>query len=818
MYETYFDCNWRPFSSTPEPRSYVAVAEFPEIAQRIKATLLDGQGIAMLTAPAGLGKSMLSRRVLYELRESFETVFLSDASFRTRRSLLQAILFEMGHSYSGLPEQELRLELRRAVDNSCGHFQGIAIAVDEAHRLPPRLLDELRVIADLQHDGRSSIRLLLTGQLELEDMLADPELGPLRERMRCHAVIQPLSLKESHDYLNQRLMHAGADPQAVLSEAAATVICRASDGSPRCLNQLADHSLLLAYMSEQKPVAEQTVRDALEDLKQLPLHWNDVPPLCVNLAEASRQSSVGIDESEDELVDDPIEEMLGLPAKQTTAEPQLDEIDQASQHDVLTELDDSMETCSVDDGPTEEIHDSGDAETAAMEFGVEFGGDHEEDASDLEAELAAEIAESSDSPLHESVDVEADAQVVEFSFGSDPEVSAVEETGAEETGAEETDLAAPVEDIGNECVTFEWGGDEESADVLEQTETVDGSGAAEIDEVIAEEHAAEPQAVEAMEETQSFVIEFGDETSNDSIAEMMDVGVESGCSDEVEMRVDEPVESLEEQTVSMESPSMESPTASETRPVTESRQQRRTVFIETEVQDRYARLDSGRAVPADWSTDISVVCQTADADQLEVAAADVSSSETDDRLPMVAETTADLTDNVNQGPHEQWASADATPQFEFDDAELDVSSTERARRSLELIDQMEPMVEAALNEGMDIALPADWADGSEELPGSYRESLQYHGVDEVELARELAAAADELGDMIGDSEHPRGGGLQSFRDMVREEVEREFGEMENLQMDAVEPESVRRPAESKIPRPSPEARGLFSRLRNMQKD
>ncbi len=239
-------------------------------------TAQDGQGIGILTAPAGLGKTILCRKLADALRNQFAVVFLPNANFPTRRSLLQAVLYEMGHPYLRLGEQELRLEFSAAVRDLCPDRAGLVLIVDEAHLLHNRLLEELRTALHLLHDGEMLVRLILSGQLELEERLVKKDLAAINQRIVCHVSLSSLSMAESEIYLEERIEWAAGSLRRIFEPAAVRMICQASDGSPRCLNQLADHAMLLAAAESVDCVTTAHVFEALEQLKQLPLHWNPV--------------------------------------------------------------------------------------------------------------------------------------------------------------------------------------------------------------------------------------------------------------------------------------------------------------------------------------------------------------------------------------------------------------------------------------------------------------------------------------------------------------------------------------------------------------
>ena len=282
MYEPFFGMERRPFSATPDPGCFFSSSDLQAVLEELTACVERGQGIGILTAAAGMGKTLLCQRLAASLRQrdesvsQFECVYLGNSNFPTRRSLLQAILFEMGDEYSRRDEPELRIDLRSRLLSLRPQREALVLIVDEAHLFADEMLEELRTLSDLADEGSSLVRIVLSGQLELEERLTDRSFDALNQRISKHVFAESLTISESADYIRYRLEWAGCDVESVFTEEAVSVITRASGGVPRCLNQLSDHSLLLAFASDQKPVIEDTVREALEDLKQLPLHWNDV--------------------------------------------------------------------------------------------------------------------------------------------------------------------------------------------------------------------------------------------------------------------------------------------------------------------------------------------------------------------------------------------------------------------------------------------------------------------------------------------------------------------------------------------------------------
>ncbi|MGZ0173303.1 MAG: AAA family ATPase [Planctomycetales bacterium] len=407
MYEPFFGMERRPFSATPDPGCFFSSQDLQAVLDDLTVCVERGQGIGILTAAAGIGKTLLCQRLAASLRErdesniQFECVYLGNSNYPTRRSLLQAILFEMGDEYSRRDEPELRIDLRSRLLSLRPQREALVLIVDEAHLFPDELLEELRTLSDLANHGSSLVRIVLSGQHELEERLTDRTFDALNQRISKHVFAEPLTISESGDYIQHRLAWAGCDIESVFSEEAIGVITHASGGVPRCLNQLSDHSLLLAFASDQKLVSEGTVREALEDLKQLPLHWNDV---------SDGTEVVGYVEGEDDETAEEFDEVAEADDASIDVEREAallhlaSENDAASSVDVEVEPSADSEDVDPDDqsgivellqgGASESLDATEPAHVPALDGGFEFDfSDSSDDSSAVESEADSGEAE-----------------------------------------------------------------------------------------------------------------------------------------------------------------------------------------------------------------------------------------------------------------------------------------------------------------------------------------------------------------------------------------------------------------------------------------
>lgn len=277
MYEEFFQFKKRPFAPVGPVDSFALIGPFRDAFELLQRSLHQGQAVILLIGPSGSGKSHLCRFLAVNGGTKYKAVYLSTSGFHTRRALLQAILYEIGRSYVGLSEQESRLQILEYVRDLQSGGQKLLLVLDEGQLLSPKLFEELRTLIDHTPTGEQQIQLVISGTTEVEEHLFDPELQTFNQRIGAHVMLEPLSIQESVDYLFARLRWSEPEmPETIFTEAAVNLICRAADGNVRCLNQLADHALLVAYVNEIQPVTEVEVRRALDDLKILPLHFQAV--------------------------------------------------------------------------------------------------------------------------------------------------------------------------------------------------------------------------------------------------------------------------------------------------------------------------------------------------------------------------------------------------------------------------------------------------------------------------------------------------------------------------------------------------------------
>ena len=227
------------------------------------------EGPGLVVGAVGTGKSLLMRLLALSLRDRCRVILLPGSRLGSRRSLLQVILYEIGLPYRGLDEGELRLALIDFVGNRERCPTGILLLVDEAERLALPLLDELRSMTNLMTDGQPRVRLVLCGSQRLEERFAHPKLESFNQRLAGRFYLEPFSQDETRRYVQQLFTACGGDAD-VFSAASLDTVHHATGGTPRLINQLCDHALVLAVVEGRTRMEPAQIEEAWADLQQLP--------------------------------------------------------------------------------------------------------------------------------------------------------------------------------------------------------------------------------------------------------------------------------------------------------------------------------------------------------------------------------------------------------------------------------------------------------------------------------------------------------------------------------------------------------------------
>ena len=288
MYETHFGLRIRPFAVTPNPRFLYPSRSHREALAALVYGVKHRRGFICLVGEVGTGKTTLLRALLDGLNVSVRTALITHTTI-DREDLLWMILNELLIPNAGLSRVEMLQALHDFVvaELESGSFPPLLI-VDEAQNLDEEILEEIRLLTNLEIGDTKLLQVILAGQPELEQKLARPRLRQLGQRMAVRARLEPLDREETAAYVYHRLRVAGARDLHLFTRAAVRKVWSRTMGVPRLINIVCEQALVNAFGAGRDTVSEAFVEEAARDLGLDRTRGNGGPPGGYQLAGGPR--------------------------------------------------------------------------------------------------------------------------------------------------------------------------------------------------------------------------------------------------------------------------------------------------------------------------------------------------------------------------------------------------------------------------------------------------------------------------------------------------------------------------------------------------
>lgn len=283
MYGAFYGLNEPPFDLTPNPRFLFLTPRQREGLSNLRYALATSKGFTLILGDAGTGKTTLVRTALSELGDTPSRYVLVSNPTLGRSEFYEFMAHEFNLSEEARRSKTRFLsELQKDVEArfAAGGLTGLII--DEAQSMPHELLEEIRLLGNIETTTTKLLNIVLCGQPELADRLNDPSLRQLKQRIALRCELRAMSLEETAAYVSGRLRIAGGVPGDIFTREAVMAIHHAASGIPRTVNVLCDNTLIGGFAAEAKPIPVDVVEDVCRDFDLgsagIVDPWASVPP------------------------------------------------------------------------------------------------------------------------------------------------------------------------------------------------------------------------------------------------------------------------------------------------------------------------------------------------------------------------------------------------------------------------------------------------------------------------------------------------------------------------------------------------------------
>ncbi|MGA2019356.1 MAG: AAA family ATPase [Candidatus Sulfotelmatobacter sp.] len=269
MYKAFYSLKRNPFEITPDPSFLFSTGRHNEALAALYCGVRGHKGFVVLTGEVGTGKTLLLRCLLQSLKQSGDVAYaylfnglLSPLEF------LQYVAGDLGIPATGRNKAELLLEISRYVIARSHNHLTTVIVVDEAHHLSAEILEEIRLLTNLETAEGKLLQILLVGQPELDEKLDSPDLRQLKQRVALRSHLEPLNSAETEGYIHRRLKLAGSPcPSVLFPPETIAAVYQHSQGLPRLINTVCENALIAAYGRHMPSVSPDIIDDIARDFR-----------------------------------------------------------------------------------------------------------------------------------------------------------------------------------------------------------------------------------------------------------------------------------------------------------------------------------------------------------------------------------------------------------------------------------------------------------------------------------------------------------------------------------------------------------------------
>ena len=266
MYQDFYGFNEIPFGLTPNPKYIFKTESYLEVTASLRYCISHYKGLIVVTGEVGTGKTTTLRSMMQHVGREILAVYLVNP-FLTVHEFYELLI----HGFRlGIPAASSKAQVLQTLASFLAHRHSrgmrTVLIADEAHGLAPSLLEEIRLLANIETNSEKLLQIVLSGQPELRETLNQPGLRQLKQRISLRCTIQPLTEVETIKYIRFRMKTAGAGRMDLFDTEALDLICNISRGIPRVINNVCDNALLMGYAEGLQVINREIIEDVADTL------------------------------------------------------------------------------------------------------------------------------------------------------------------------------------------------------------------------------------------------------------------------------------------------------------------------------------------------------------------------------------------------------------------------------------------------------------------------------------------------------------------------------------------------------------------------
>lgn len=264
MYKNFYNFTEKPFNTTPDSKFFFASSKHLEALNSLYYAISERKGFVVVTGEIGAGKTTVCRTLLKKLDLNTKVAIVTNTHL-TSKELISEILNEYEIENNGGSKQKLLSHLNNFLIHQLASNINTVLIIDEAQNLTPNVLEEVRMLSNLETEKEKLIQIILLGQPQLKAKLEHPKLEQFKQRIAVYYHITSLNRSETEEYIRYRLSLASSGSIDIFTPQAVEAIYEHSRGIPRLINLVCDSALLSGYVLETKQITEKIVKDVVSE-------------------------------------------------------------------------------------------------------------------------------------------------------------------------------------------------------------------------------------------------------------------------------------------------------------------------------------------------------------------------------------------------------------------------------------------------------------------------------------------------------------------------------------------------------------------------